>query len=182
MNTLSIVIFDWDDTLYPTSAFQHVTSDNLAVIDNLIAKIIHKCLRMAKVIIITNAAKAWIDITMASLPKTQSMRKHIEIISARDMWSNSISDIHLWKKHTFKHVYDIAKKKRHRLNIMSIGDAEYEYNALVNLHNDKENDMLKTIKFKSSPSYNELCEELEITYDIIDKAIKINNHIDWNFS
>ncbi len=186
MDAKSIVIFDWDDTLYPTS-FMHQTGslsyDNLSVLDDHISKLLTKCLQTADIVfIITNAAKAWIDVTMAELPKTKAISNRINIISARDRWVNSNIDMGVWKTHTFRQEYLILRTKYNKLNIISVGDAEYEYNALVNLHRKDNRDILKSIKFKGEPTFDELCEELVLTFKILDQAISINKHLDWNFN
>ena len=180
----SVVIFDWDDTLYPTSATykMQMTHQNLNTLDNLISELFMQCLKTSIVIIITNATKTWIEHTLNGLPKTKQISKYIKIISARDDWIAQTNNIFLWKIYSFKQEYSSLKENNANLNILSFGDAEYEYNALINLYDVSHKDILKSIKFKDKPNYNELCDELIVVNKIINKIIDINKHLDWHFN
>ena len=92
-----LTIFDWDDTLFPTSAFSPKTQEEMETIARLnqelflqIDDIVENLLKKAseghsKVIIVTNAHNSWVDYSSQMLmPKTAKLLKEqIKVISAR---------------------------------------------------------------------------------------------------
>ena len=68
-----------------------------------------------------------------------------------------------------------------KYNIISIGDSEHEYDALINLHNDNNKNILKTIKLIQQPTYEILYDELIILKKQIDKIILSPCYLAWNF-
>lgn len=65
---------------------------------------------------------------------------------------------------------------------MSIGDAMYEYNALLvlgnKLNNRGINNNLKSIKLKDKPEFDIIIEQMILIDKNIDNIIKINDFID----
>jgi hypothetical protein len=186
MNNINLVIFDWDNTLFPSSwTIQNLInlSENNATekyshyfveLDNLIYKLFVKIQKYSKIVIITNALPIWIKISSSVLPKTQALLKNIQIISARKDYQSTTNNVHDWKKLAFK------KLIIEQINIISVGDAIYEYNALVNLYDKKK--ILKTIKFIDNPSYDSLIDQLNLLNNNIISIIKSHKHIDYIFN
>jgi hypothetical protein len=88
-----------------------------------------------------------------------------------------------WKKMAFKREVELLSKNKKINNIISIGDAVYEYNALINLYNNDKNNyrLLKAIKFKSYPDIYEIDEQIDTLNDnIINICIK-PSHLDLYF-
>ncbi len=179
----TVIIFDWDDTLYPTTYVHHVgmTSNQILLLDSIIYKLFTTCLNYGQIYIITNASMDWIVHTISALPQTSNIINYLKIISARDDNIKAINNISYWKSMSFKKEYTTLLAIHKNLNIISIGDAYYEHNALVNLHDYKNNNILKTIKCKSNPSFEILCEELIILTKMLNTAIINKTHIDWIF-
>ena len=85
-----------------------------------------------KIIIVTNASLKWINISSDNVPKTKKLLNNIKVVSARDNYQH-VGDIYQWK--TLSFIDQIKEELSHHnyANIISIGDAEYEYKALINL-------------------------------------------------
>ena len=67
-------------------------------------------------------------------------------------------------------------------SIISIGDSNYEYNALINLYeNINEIVNLKTIKFKQNVSIENFMEQLKILRENIGIICETDNHVDLLF-
>src|SRR5207253_2713422 len=86
-------------------------------------------------IIVTNAMPSWINDSVSVLPKTAQIISSVKILSARQLYQSEYNDMMEWKKHTFKQALNKEINNNKILNIISIGDADYEYRALIDLYN-----------------------------------------------
>jgi len=78
------------------------------------------------------------------------------------------------------------EKNKHFNNIISIGDAEYEYYALINLFSNYNNThnfkLLKSIKFIRYPNFVQLYKQINLLCDCIIKICTINTPVDLELS
>lgn len=187
----TLIIIDWDDTLYPTSwvmnnridLTDHKTRvkynkyfDNL---DKHLYTTLCKIRKLGEILIITNAMPDWIDLSLSVLPKTKEILSKCDIISARQRYHNK-SKMTEWKKLTFNEEIINRLDKKKINNILSLGDAEYERYALISLYNLKKipHKYLKFIKFTRSPDYHVLIEQITIIRDKIHDFCMTTQHID----
>ena len=88
-----------------------------------------------------------------------------------------------WKKLAFAEI--IKRNKFRKLNnIISIGDAEYEYKALVNLHekpNAKNYKLLKSVRFVKYPSNHILLDQIRVMQKAAIKVCCTKTHLDLRF-
>src|SRR3972149_5005925 len=139
----TLVILDWDDTLFPTTwtinndidiSNQKVREKYQVVfaeLDNILYELFDKTIKYGKIIIVSNASAYWVKLSLKMLPNTNRLvQNNILILSARDLHQNNHS-INVWKDLTF---FNIVNSFKNFDNIISIGDAEYEYRALINLY------------------------------------------------
>lgn len=194
----NITIIDWDDTLFPTNwvSKNNVDMNNkdqissysvyFLELDKTISNFLLNLSKDTKIYIITNANITWINLCLKSLPKTSQIIKenNIEIISARDRNANYNISPNEWKIYTFQDVFldTLSNNNDELYNIMSIGDAMYEYNALLVLGNKLSsrgvNNNLKSIKLKEKPEFDLIIEQMILIDKNIDKLVKINDFID----
>jgi hypothetical protein len=191
----NIFIIDWDDTLFPTNwvtknNINITDSDSynkyklfFIELDNILSNVINSLNKLGNVFIVSNASLTWIKNCLAILPYTNKLVNafDINVISARDTYFSKNSSIfntdkvsiYEWKTECFQDILvnvldNIAGKfnEKNYLNIISIGDADYEYIALMNLNNFFKinkldiNYLLKNIKFIEKPEFNILIEQL----------------------
>ena len=192
----SLTILDWDDTLFPTTWILK-NSFNLSnpllinkyivffsELDNLLYKILMNFLKHGNVVIVTNAMIKWVTISSTILPNTKKIIKdRIDVISARDTYKESLPGrMHLWKRLIFEKLFH--KNKANIMNIISIGDANYELHALINLYKkyDHGKRKLKSIKFMQNPSYDSLIDQLNVLNQSVDKIILSKKHMDLHFN
>lgn len=191
----TVIILDWDDTLFPTSWLLqnniNMNDDdirkkyfkNFSKLDDLISKLLIKCVHNGKVIIVTNALPLWIKVSSSVLPETLKILKYIKIISARHQYQQQSDNMMDWKSMAFKDeiTHELTTKKIH--NIISIGDADYEYKALIDLYNwnRKNKKILKSIKLISRPSLDQIYDELTVLDTTINQIAKHKGHLDLNF-
>jgi hypothetical protein len=183
----TLIILDWDDTLFPTTWFIHNNIDlnesymkNLYIsyfieLDNILYKLLKKLITFGDVTIITNALIEWINTSSTVLPKTQKIMEKLNVVSARGNFQNKFPNMADWKKEAFK-----SAKTNKYINIISVGDALYEYHALVGLYN-KDNTLLKSIKFMNEPQHEVLIDQLNVLYDVIPKISNMIQHLDLKF-
>jgi hypothetical protein len=187
----SLFILDWDDTLFPTS---WVTKNGIDIIntssrndyvehfktlDRALSSFLKNVKRFGTVIIVTNAMKDWVKLSSIVLPETSHILKSINIISARSLIGDYTKDVMEWKKQTFQIIVNEEFHGKKIMNVISIGDAIYEYNALVSLtqtHFDKIK-YLKTFKLIKDPSYDQLIEEIEVLDKYIHKFANQNKQL-----
>jgi len=190
----TLIILDWDDTLFPTT---WVNKNNIEImnkqyteliynkffknLDIMLEKLFRMLIKCGNVMIITNALLNWIDISSKVIPLTTDFIQRsnfVQIISARGEFSNHNSDPNEWKRLAFKK--HLNKLNKNINNIISVGDAEYEYNALINLYSDNilTFKLLKSVKFIRNPNIYQLTEQIQILYESISKICKEPKFLD----
>lgn len=197
MNRSTLIIIDWDDTLFPTT---WVHDNNISLLnnvnknknkfyelDNTIFDVLTNLSKLGKVVIVTNAAKKWVSMSSVVLPQTkQLINESINVISARDMYKKEYpKDTYIWKKLVFKNLVLTHFMYRFSTeNIVSIGDADYEYKALVDLYNNNlktPKRILKSVKLIRYPSVDVLLDQLKVLNDSVSDICSHNTHIDLVF-
>ena len=197
----NLLIIDWDDTIFPTTWLlqNNINIQNeevcekykliLSELDIILFRFLNNIINKTKIVIVTNASFDWIKKTGRLLPNSfKLIKRNIEIISARDLYKKKYpDDAFMWKKIVFEKLLKIYfNKKLNIQNIISIGDADYEYKALINLNNYDQlipnKRILKAIKFKKTPEYKTILEQIELLTNNIIDIIKYEDHLDLVFS
>jgi hypothetical protein len=190
----TIIIIDWDDTLYPTSWIMNNNIDltdpksryrhvgHFKELDKHLESTLKHMKKLGDVIIITNAMPEWVELSLSVLPKTKECMSSIDIISARKRYQNQVS-MSMWKELTFLEEIDKRVKKQKYKNILSLGDAEYEYKALINLYklDILPHKYLKAIRFIKSSDYNILVDQLKVIRKNISNICSLKRHLDLTF-
>jgi len=175
----SIIIFDWDDTLLPTTylvtlGLRSVTPSIISVLkplDESASKLLEKTADSGKVYIITNAEEGWVQYSsQVFMPKTKEVikQRNITIISARSCYQGQFpKDCKRWKKEAFT-----ALTKDYDTNIVTnlvcLGDSHIEIDAAHVLAKQFDKAIIKTIKFKELPQPEELCKQQNLVLDKYD--------------
>lgn len=192
MKNNALIIFDWDDTLFPTSWIMNsgikLNDENnvrkiivyLNELDINISRLLKSSILLGKVIIVTNAGIDWIMLTKKYLPKTKFIiDNYVKVISARDIYHHAYG-IEEWKKNVFKK--DILDLVDWAEQIISFGDAYYEFNALISLYGlVPKKTCLKNIKLLHSPSFENIIDQLDVINNSIKDIVKKPMHLDLNF-
>lgn len=204
----NLFIIDWDDTLFPTT---WVNKNNINFnksncsdeyklyfleLDKTISMLLESLNKIGDIFIVTNANINWIKSCLLKLNLTRKtiITNNIRIVSARDSYSQNNSSPTEWKILTFQDIIEdiIIKinkniKPNTIINIISIGDAMYEYIALINLdnfiksyienknlkQNQKFDYLLKNIKFIEKPEFDCVIDQIQVLHknslDIVNK-------------
>jgi len=197
----ALLIFDWDDTLLPTSWISQqgwlngsgdlvdrpdeiiLTREQQVLLQELEVKVeqtLLTAMRHGRVIIVTNAADGWIETSCAAfLPGLSSLLDEIDLLSARSSYESCGENPMEWKRRAFADVIDAAfEYDESRPNVISIGDSVYEQAALASATKCMPNCCSKTLKLLESPDIRQLIEEHELLFQHLDIAVAHEDHLD----
>ena len=176
----TLFIFDWDDTLFPTSFLvkEEIVdvfplSKNLKDLFALLEEILIKILRFSKtrgdVYIISNSNMSWLTYSLEKyLPILKKFLDEINIISSRDRYEEVFpGDFKIWKERTF---LDLTRNINDKLvtNILCFGDSKIDIDAGKILAQQFNNSFIKTIKFKENPDMEDLIGQLKLVSEKIE--------------
>lgn len=195
----TLFILDWDDTLFPTSFVvkQGISVINLtkynkfydmfSELDNALSTFLSILQKYGRIIIVTNAHLNWVAMSSTLLPKSKNIMKNFLIVSARNDHKDESNSMMDWKKKSFQTIIQEYYTNHKFVNIISIGDAEYEYHALINLYyinkfsRNKKLFLLKSVKFVKNPNPENIIEQLNIVSKHIKKILYSRKHLDLIF-
>ena len=184
----SIIIFDWDDTLLPTTflvskgifeqdiEYTKYEKQKLIELEDLILQLLTLAVNKGDVYIITNSDKGWVEYSSRIFyPSLSTILKKIKIISAKSKFQDKFpDDSRLWKINTFINLTnDINVRKV--TNIICSGDSIFEIEAANILASKFNEAFIKTIKFKEKPDLTEVYKQLKLVFmqfNIIHSAVK----------
>jgi hypothetical protein len=170
----NLFIFDWDDTLLPTSFLSKediINNEDLpeeytelfSILEKSVLKILNLSLKKGDVYIITNSSIGWVQFSAEKYyPKLKSIINKINIISARNEYEDSYpGEAKLWKQKAF---LNLKNKINLNLatNIICVGDSIFELEAGKILASKINNSFIKTIKLKQNPCPEDLVKQLDL--------------------
>ena len=171
----SIIIFDWDDTLLPTSfltpggvfdenmKLPQPEQDKISKLEQAVLKLLTEAVEKGNVYIITNAGNGWVEYsTKRFYPSILQILEKIKIISARGEYEQKYpGNSRQWKIEAF---LNLQKSLNVELvtNIICIGDSLFEMEAGRILASRFKEAFIKTIKFREAPKLDELMKQLKL--------------------
>lgn len=185
-NNKTLIFIDWDDTLFPTTWYNNATNivDNSNLIlkkyDNIVFDLLSKIKKTSEIVIVTNATINWINKSGLLLQKSYTLIKDsIRVVSARDKYILSYPlNPSIWKAKCFEKIINNTNYECY----ISIGDSEYERDALIRMYKKNKGIIFKTIKFIKNPSAQYLYNELMILLSKINNIITEKKHNDLVFT
>lgn len=136
----TLTILDYDDTLLATTfCYKNKIQINSPIgrrkralldgNDDAVKKFLEVCMRLGKVIILTNAEKSWVlNSCKRFMPKSYEIISSLDIYSARDKYGKSTNSRN-WKKFfVLKDLHPLISKYR---NVINVGDSDYERKAVL---------------------------------------------------
>lgn len=187
----TLIIIDWDDTLFPTSFLNklNIKINNipneykkyLHQLDSSIYSFLNKIKKYGKIVIVSNASIKWLKSSIELYPQTKKLSEHIKFYSARDKHYNS--NIYSWKKQSFIQLINTELFNHNNMNIISIGDAEYEYIALINLYKIHPHKFkyLKSVRLLKKPDPIKLIDQINVLSNSIVPIIYQKKNVDMAF-
>ena len=199
----TVFIFDWDDTLLPSTWLRNrgvgvnydsctgVTTEMTeacAVLEPHVKALLTAAKEYGQVFIVTNATRGWLHISaMTFMPSVAALIPSLIVISAADLYDVYYSNPTVWKMLAFRndvltHAFPTQPAK---CTVISIGDGEYEREALKHIAADAVPGSLlaKSVKFMDNPSPEILKRQLVSTLQEIDMIATVPESFDrkWEF-
>ena len=171
----SLIIFDWDDTLLPTSFLTpngvydetlklgEKDKEKIAKLEFNILRLLSISIEKGNVYIITNAGPGWVEYSAERYyPSIVKLLSQITIISARGEYESFYpNDSRMWKIQAF-----LTMQKNFDCdlvtNIICLGDSFIEMEAGHTLAGKFQQAFIKTVKFRESPKPEELNKQLTL--------------------
>jgi len=195
----TLLIFDWDDTILPSSWVQGqgLRLDESSVVSSSqkeqlaeVARVAAETLRVAKtlgkVVLITNAERGWSELSCRKfLPTIYPLRESTRLLSARTTYESvDIPSPVDWKCHAFAdeiaRVYgdECLDCTLTRKNVISLGDSVHEREALLNACAPLPNCRSKSLKFVERPCIAELCKQHALVASCFDQVAHHDGNLD----
>jgi len=178
---MKIFVFDFDDTLFPTSFYRNKyipkNDKNLEEIKNNIEKFLEKTKLYGMVFIITNAEKKWVELCLDNFLNGVKY-ENVEIFSTVDHGINYVKEQNLWKTEAFKITLSNYFKDNDSHQLISFGDNINDRDASLYIKNTFSNVIVKNILFKSFPTIDTLITEQKLVLHILDYIIMYSDHMD----
>eukprot|EP00747_Dinoflagellata_sp_TGD_P193962 gnl/TRDRNA2_/TRDRNA2_60816_c0_seq1.p1 gnl/TRDRNA2_/TRDRNA2_60816_c0~~gnl/TRDRNA2_/TRDRNA2_60816_c0_seq1.p1 ORF type:complete len:315 (+),score=78.05 gnl/TRDRNA2_/TRDRNA2_60816_c0_seq1:116-1060(+) len=177
----TVIIFDWDDTLLCTSylnlrqdqALPPTIERHLRGIEDEAQKLLELALRLGHTFIITNAMHGWVEYSAAKyVPGLLPVLQNVRVISARGKFEGQFpGDVAKWKVHAF---LEVQRQLDSEIitNLISLGDSNFEMDAVHVMGKEFEQAMIKTIKFQEHPSPEELLRQLELVSQKFERIVE----------
>uniref|UniRef100_A0A0G4GS44 Uncharacterized protein n=1 Tax=Chromera velia CCMP2878 TaxID=1169474 RepID=A0A0G4GS44_9ALVE len=174
----TLLIFDWDDTLLPSSWLAEyqmrldedcivpdALKDQLAELSDRVLRTLEAARTAGTITIVTNAENGWVELSGRKfLPKVcDFVKEHkLRVLSARSTYEPMGFETPLdWKTEAFN-----AELRRHfsqpglesvRRNVVSFGDSAHERQAILDVTRKMGGDIVtKSLKFVERPSIDQL--------------------------
>jgi hypothetical protein len=143
----------------------------LGTIEDEAIKLVKACLEHALVVVITNAKQGWVEFSSSFfMPRlhTIMMRGYLRVLSARVEYEELYPfDTYKWKEMAFLKLWreENFLDRAAILNLIAVGDSDYEMEAAKMFAQQSDRCLVKLIKMRENPTFDELYKELAIIND-----------------
>ena len=190
-----VTIFDFDDTLLPSSWLVHVLSTReeltekmkteLRRVERSAYNLLSSAIQSSHVIIITNAEEGWVQSSCALfMPSVYSLLSKIVIVSARSRYECVYpTDSAKWKELTFyDEIESIRGKSGGFISLLSIGDSLLEREAVFSYGRSNNMVLAKSIKLIDVPTPAQLVTQQELICNALQSMILSSEKLDLKLS
>mmetsp|Transcript_44291 Transcript_44291/g.117465 ORF Transcript_44291/g.117465 Transcript_44291/m.117465 type:complete len:310 (-) Transcript_44291:624-1553(-) len=177
----TVIIFDWDDTLLCTTflnfrqdqALSSVVERQLRSIEKAGRRLLELALGLGHTFIITNAMNGWVEYSAAKwVPEYLPVLQKVRVISARGKYEAQYpNEVSQWKIQAF---LEVQKQLDSEIitNLISLGDSNFEMDAVHVMGKEFAQAFIKTIKFQEHPNPEELLKQLELVTQKFEKIVE----------
>jgi hypothetical protein len=183
---MPLFLFDWDDTCFPTTYLANKgykltgcapppeLQHQLKELGESIKHSLMRAMSYGTVYIVTNAEQGWVEMTVLRfIPSIASFILSIPILSARTFFEPlGVKEPAEWKCRAFE---GLTKDVKH---VISFGDSSHERDALFRLKDNREDLLVKSIKFNERPDVIMLYEEHELLRNSLDDIVNSKHTLD----
>lgn len=137
--------------------------------EKAVEKVLTESVKHGKTYIVTNAAEGWVQFSSKKyMPSVYEALKKVEVISARSLYEGLYpGDSYEWKIQAFT---KIQKELETSIitNIIACGDSRIEMEAARHIAKLFTTAFIKTVKFKETPTPEELIKQLNLVIQKLD--------------
>lgn len=182
----TVCIFDWDDTLLCTTFLNScpggrvpvVAQEQLRAIATSVKQMLEVSLTMGTTFIITNAMSGWVEHSAEKwIPEVIPVLQKVQIISARTKYEPDFPDeVGQWKIQAF---LDVQQRLDTDMvtNLLSVGDSNFEMDAIHVMGSKFSQALIKTVKLKQSPSPLELIKQLDLIVPKFEQVVNSGRNL-----
>nr|CCA14170.1 protein kinase putative [Albugo laibachii Nc14] len=201
----TVVVFDWDDTLCPSS-WLHANNllpkcrgdpvflsaqqqKTLETISSNVIRIIKKAVSFGPVFIVTAAEYGWVELSCSLF--MQSAQEildlpDVHVVSARTWYEQTFGyegNANCWKYEVMQLIAqkcfaESSTSLDTYFNFVSIGDSMAERDACHLAIENISNTYAKTLKYVEQPGSEELIQQLQLTFESFDQMCTWENSLD----
>lgn len=157
----TVIIFDWDDTLLCSSSLGSAKPAQLSELTLLVDEVLKAAMCLGLTLIVTNAHLSWVkDSASRFMSALLPTLERLPIVSARERHEHRHpGDCFAWKREAFREV--LHERVHDSLNLLVLGDSLAEIHAAEHVAaGPGASPIVKTVKFKESPSPGDLIGQL----------------------
>jgi hypothetical protein len=165
----TVIVFDWDDTLMCSTAINsnQYNPSQVAQLERAVDFVLQCATRLGEVAIVTNADRQWVlESSRRFMPQVLPLiANRIAVMSARATYEMQYpGDPFAWKRQAFKdYLASRQMPTSTGLNLVVLGDSPAEMEAAQTSTLGIQSPLIiKTVKFKETPTVDELVEQLNI--------------------
>lgn len=192
----TVVVLDWDDTLFPSSfvdrkkliharGLDELPSElqrGFAELERATTRLITTAATYGTVLIITNAQTGWVELCVSKFFPSlmETLSKHVRVVSARSAFERFFpGDPLCWKAAAFAHELHQQQKAAGTAlkNVLSFGDSMEERTA-VKIAAGQLRSRAKSVKFLDAPSPRQLHQQLEVVANCLEWIWRHNGDLD----
>mmetsp|Transcript_11112 Transcript_11112/g.25165 ORF Transcript_11112/g.25165 Transcript_11112/m.25165 type:complete len:262 (+) Transcript_11112:86-871(+) len=197
----TITIFDWDDTLLPTTWIEAQglsVDDACQLSEKQKAKLgefaqqamrtLETAMNHGEVVLVTNAEEGWVELSSKKfMPALYALLRHegVRVVSARSTYEpQGVMSASEWKFLAFHD--EIARfceaglAGQRPANVISIGDSPHEREALIRATDCLPNSCIKALKLAHHPGIDELLKQHQIVGGCFREIACHGGHLDVN--
>lgn len=192
----TILIFDWDDTLLPSTWIQEqglrldhgcVPTDQqqalLVTMAGFAMQTLNVAKRHGKVVLVTNAERGWIELSCQKfMPTLYPTLQDMHIVSARSTYEHQgVTSPFDWKYFAFEseihRFYELFTSEQPK-NVISCGDSAHEREALIRVTGRMSNCRTKSLKFVERPEVEQLLKQHELISGYFEHIVNHDGNLD----
>ncbi|CAJ1343624.1 unnamed protein product [Effrenium voratum] len=192
----TLIIFDWDDTVMPSSwvleeglqlegeELPEQQKVRLSELSKLAAETLALAGQLGTVLLVTNAETGWVELSCQRfLPDLLPALRTVRTLSARTQYETPrVSSPFEWKHRAFlceiSRTFEGSLAKPRRRNILSFGDSGHEREALIKATVNMPHTRTKSIKFLDRPGVEELRKQHALMGKCLRKIVHHDGNVD----
>ncbi len=195
LRPVSVIIFDWDDTLLASTwlASRGMRLDepevlpedvraHLEELQTSVVALLEQAIKLAPVCVVTNAETGWVQLSARRfMPAVEPLLARVHVLSARSTYEPVSRCPSEWKVRAFHQVlgdHFVTVDPLAARNVISFGDSIHERHAVHKVTAGVPNTLTKSVKFVERPTSEQLKRQVELVSGCIGDIVSHTANLD----